>query len=125
MGDVYPSEQKVELIDFIISQLPENLSKGALACTGSQAVELALKTAILKTSVSNFIAFDGAYHGLDIGTLPFTHRSDFKAPFQGLIPHGLVSHLPFGCDPSHLSDTIYRLKNKGSDVAGIILEPIQ
>jgi 4-aminobutyrate aminotransferase-like enzyme len=82
MGDVYPSVAKVELIETLAGLLPKELSRIALALTGAQAVELAVKTAILATKRSGFIAFQGGYHGLDLGILPLTSREDFRAPFK-------------------------------------------
>jgi 4-aminobutyrate aminotransferase-like enzyme len=50
--------------------------------SGFEAVEAALKTAILATGRHGVIAFTGAYHGLGYGTLNATHREYFRKPFQ-------------------------------------------
>jgi len=50
--------------------------------SGFEAVESALKTAILATGKSGVIVFEGAYHGLGYGTLNTTHRDYFHSPFR-------------------------------------------
>src|SRR5882762_4021128 len=50
--------------------------------SGFEAVETALKTALLATGKAGVIAFEGAYHGLGYGALNATHRSHFKSPFR-------------------------------------------
>jgi len=50
--------------------------------SGFEAVEAALKTAVLATGKRGVIAFTGAYHGLGYGALNATHREHFRAPFR-------------------------------------------
>jgi 4-aminobutyrate aminotransferase-like enzyme len=50
--------------------------------SGFEAVEAALKTAMLATGKAGVIAFEGAYHGLGYGALNATHRSHFRSPFR-------------------------------------------
>ena len=50
--------------------------------SGFEAVEAALKTAILATGKRGLIAFEGAYHGLGYGALNATHRDFFRGPFR-------------------------------------------
>jgi 4-aminobutyrate aminotransferase-like enzyme len=50
--------------------------------SGFEAVEAALKTAMLATGRRGVIAFEGAYHGLGYGTLNATHRDFFRGPFR-------------------------------------------
>lgn len=126
MGDVYPSVQKVELLETLLRlckrQAP-NLSRISLALTGSQAVEIAVKTAILKTSRVGFISFDFSYHGVDLGVLPVTWRSDFKAPFKDFLPKSPTLSLPYNCSKEDLEQAFTTFgPNK---VAAVIVEPIQ
>ena len=120
MGDVYASKDKVELLEAMRSILPDHLEKGALAISGGQAVELAVKTSLL-SGKSKIISFQGSYHGLDLGILPVTSRNDFKSPFKSwLSDHHL--ELPFLCKKDLLIEAIESLD---ADVAGIIVEPVQ
>ena len=50
--------------------------------SGFEAVEAALKTAMLATGKHGVIAFKGAYHGLGYGALNATHRDFFRRPFR-------------------------------------------
>lgn len=50
--------------------------------SGFEAVEVALKTALLATGKRGVIAFEGAYHGLGYGALNTTHRAHFRGPFR-------------------------------------------
>jgi 4-aminobutyrate aminotransferase-like enzyme len=123
MGDVYPSEEKVLFLETLKSMLPESLSLGALALSGGQAVEIALKTAMLATKRSGFIVFDGAYHGLDLGVLALTSREDFRAPFKTWLAENNVIRLPYGASREQLLAAVGQLEPVG--LAAIIAEPIQ
>lgn len=125
MGDVYPSTKKVELMEALVGLLPPHLTKAALALTGGQAVELAVKTAILATQSTGFIVFQGAYHGLDLGLLPLVSREDFREPFASWQRLGNVVRLEYGCSAEELRACIKQLKDVGVGFAGIIAEPIQ
>ena len=95
MGDVYASKDKVELFEAMRSILPSHLKKGALAISGGQSVELAVKTSLL-SGKSTIISFKGSYHGLDLGILPVTSREDFKSPFSSWLSEHHIE-LPFLC----------------------------
>lgn len=127
MGDVYPSRSKIELLEFlnqVVGRSAPFLNKTALALTGSQAVELALKTAMLKTRRPNFISFDGSYHGVDLGVLPVTWRKDFRDPFSQYASLSRGTSLPFNCSLELVKETGHALATAGG-VAAIIVEPIQ
>ncbi len=69
--------------------------------SGFEAVEAALKTAILATGQRGVIAFEEAYHGLGYGALSATHREHFRAPFRSQLG-GFEHCVPFpGIDPDH------------------------
>lgn len=125
MGDVYPSIAKVELLETLAAALPPHLSKGALALSGGQAVELAVKTAQIATGAQGFISFHGSYHGLDLGILPLTSRRDFKDPFRGWLPEDRVTEMPFACELDAVRKAIQAQKAAGFGCAGVIVEPIQ
>ena len=81
LGDVHPNDVKVALAKRLSEITPGNLSQSIFSSTGFEAVESALKTAVMHTKKTGVIAFKGAYHGLGYGTLSVTHRADFKKPF--------------------------------------------
>lgn len=136
MGDVYPSVAKIELLDKLKQLLPAHFKKGGLALSGSQAVEFALKTAIISSKKSGFISFEGSYHGLDLGVLPVTSRSDFRSPFldwfsancqcgrrNSILANNI--ELPFECSRESLESAIDALEKIGLGCAAVIIEPVQ
>jgi 4-aminobutyrate aminotransferase/(S)-3-amino-2-methylpropionate transaminase len=127
MGDVHPTESKVELAKLLAEVTPGDLGHAIFGSSGSEAVEAAIKTAILSTGRKRFIAFEGGYHGLTLGALNMTHRSDFREPFESHL--GIeVGHVPYP-DPylRREEDCLPRLASELSrgDVAAVIVEPIQ
>lgn len=125
MGDVFPSIAKVRVIETLLSILPHHLSRVALALTGGQAVELAVKTSILATKANGFLVFDESYHGLDLGILPLTGLMNFKEPFLGFLPEGRVESVPFGGSVAVVRAACEKLARSPSGLAAIIVEPVQ
>lgn len=125
MGDVYPSIDKILLLEYLGQQLPAYLSRGALALSGGQAVEIAVKTAQIATKKSGFISFADSYHGLDLGVLPLTSRADFKGPFLEWMPSHLVSEVPYACPMTVLEEAIDTQTKAGFGTAAVIVEAVQ
>jgi acetylornithine/succinyldiaminopimelate/putrescine aminotransferase len=125
MGDVYASVDKIEFIHELAALYPHGPARVALALTGAQAVEIALKTAMLATKGSGFICFEGSYHGVELGVLPVTHRQDFRAPFKSWLRDESVEFVPFGCTTATLERAQRALQMRGFKLAGLIVEPIQ
>lgn len=112
MGDAFPDASRVALLEMLAART--GLAAGILGCSGSDAVEAALKTARLATGRDGVVAFTGGYHGLSHGALAVTaYRSDaFRAPFAGqLSPH--VRFAPFG-------DEVGSLEGVGAVVVEVI-----
>lgn len=93
MGDVHPPAIKVELMERLAGLAPWGGRWGearvVLASAGSEAVEIALKTALLATGRAGVVAFEGGYHGLTLGALASTARPYFRAPFEARLPEGV------------------------------------
>jgi 4-aminobutyrate aminotransferase-like enzyme len=127
MGDVHPARVKVELLEKLATLYPRGereaappAVRGVLSSSGSDAVETALKTAMLATGRAGVIAFEGAYHGLSFGALDPTHRRDFKEPFAARLP-GATWHARFG----DLEDFDRVARTHGDAIGAVIVEPIQ
>src|SRR5258706_8402712 len=121
MGDVHPSAVKVELLEALALRFPGGgPTRAVLGSSGSDAVEIALKTAALATGRAGVVAFAGGYHGLAIGALDATHRDDFRAPFAARLAHA-TAFARFGDanDVRRVADTCR------ADVGAVIVEPIQ
>ncbi len=87
MGDVHPHARKAGLARELSGLTFERWTgkqrgKVIFSNSGFEAVESALKTAMLATRRQGIIAFAGAYHGLGYGVLNATHREHFRAPFR-------------------------------------------
>jgi 4-aminobutyrate aminotransferase-like enzyme len=85
-----------------------------LGVTGEDAVEIALRTALLATGKPGIVAFEGAYHGTGLLALAATGFEHFREPFAAWLP-GPVYRRPFGEDPGALP----------ADAGCVIAEPVQ
>ena len=82
MGDVHPTASKVRLLETLAECSPYTAAKSILSLSGGEAVESAMKTAILATGRNRFISFQGGYHGLHMGPLTLNDRQTFTAGFE-------------------------------------------
>lgn len=139
LGDLHPHATREKLARRL-SRLGGRLSKVLLASTGSDAVDLALKTAALATGRRRVVAFQGAYHGQSGAALEVTH---FPAPPPLLMPPGPARaiHIPYpdsyrcplkrscgGCDLACFEEGWKEVERAcdGPDPPGaVIVEPIQ
>ncbi len=96
LGDAFPGRVRIELSRELARLLPGDLSQVIFASGGAEAVDAALKTAVIATGRSRIVAFEGGYHGLTLGVLPMSHyRPGFRAPFEG-VTGDFVEFRPYG-----------------------------
>jgi|SRR5688572_16186691 len=129
LGDVYPPEPKVRLLERLAAIAPGAIQVGILGSAGAEAVEAALKTAVLRTGRTGIIAFEGAYHGLTYGALATTHRPDFRTPFQPQLFAGVrFAPYPAGEDAGAALAAVRSLTAAAESTAhplgAVIVEPI-
>ena len=140
MGDVHPAQAKIALLEALQAAAPGDLGHAVLCTGGSEAVEVALKTALIATGKPGVIAFTGAYHGLGHGALDATSRRDFRAPFgQQLarnvawVPFPQTSAPPVGVAPEavaahvlqRIDDAVAHPAHGGLAIGAVLLEPLQ
>jgi 4-aminobutyrate aminotransferase-like enzyme len=151
MGDVHPHARKAQLARELSRITFERWSRDTHHATritgktifsnsGFEAVESALKTAILATGKRGVIAFEGAYHGLGYGALNVTHRNFFRGPFHyQLREFGHFVPFPAGDDIRSLKEPKNGPRYLGSHdiekrirrifrherVGAILVEPVQ
>ncbi len=151
MGDVHPTREKVELCRRLSAITFERWGAGEartlLGCSGSDAVEAALKTALLHRGRPGIISFTGGYHGLGHGALaagglPYfqTPFASQLAPFAVTLPYPSCRRCPFDCrDASRLGtpfpacspaclDTLRREIDatiRQHPIGAILVEPVQ
>src|SRR5437867_12923926 len=85
-----------------------------LGVTGEDAVEIALRTALLATGRPGIVAFDGAYHGTGLLALAATGLERFGEPLAAWLPWP-VHRRSYGEDPGVLP----------ADGGVVIVEPVQ
>jgi 4-aminobutyrate aminotransferase-like enzyme len=160
MGDVHPHALKAQLarelsrITFerwegkseIRSPKSEVAGRGTAGATGKvifcnsgfEAVEAALKTAMLATGKPGVVAFEGAYHGLGYGALNVTQRAHFRSPFRRqlrefahfvLFPEaGQVSRetpIPSAANAFKTLERNIRRLFRRESIGAVLVEPIQ
>jgi acetylornithine/succinyldiaminopimelate/putrescine aminotransferase/predicted amino acid dehydrogenase len=86
--------------------------------SGAEAVEAAMKHAILETGSRTFIALEKGFHGKTLGAVQLTSNPDYREPF---LIDGVTVHRVRLNDIAHLEQTFART----GSIAGLIFEPIQ
>ncbi|MBV8489818.1 MAG: aspartate aminotransferase family protein [Candidatus Eremiobacteraeota bacterium] len=128
MGDVFPTEIRTRLLQRLPQRLPSGLEVAFLASTGSEAVEAAIKTAVLVTGKTRFASFRNAYHGLSMGALSVSGIARFRDPFAAALGPPAVE-LPYPRDGTIDARTaLARIRSElsaHSDLAAVVVEPIQ
>jgi 4-aminobutyrate aminotransferase-like enzyme len=132
MGDVHPHAPKAELARELSQITFERWSGGRFSGktifnnSGFEAVEAALKTALLGTGRRGIVAFTGGYHGLGYGALNATHRPFFRAPFQSQLGR-FGRFAPFPKCNEDLPPLRARLRKllAGQRCGAVVVEPIQ
>jgi 4-aminobutyrate aminotransferase/(S)-3-amino-2-methylpropionate transaminase len=140
MGDVHPPAIKVDLLRALAEVAPVGLTKSVLASSGAEAVEAALKTAMMATGKPRVLAFHGSYHGLTYRALSVSGREDFRAPFAAqldsaavFVPFPYAYRSAFAGDADEVGAATLRyiehvLDTPGSAAEGIgaiLVEPVQ
>jgi len=131
MGDVHPTPLKAELCERLSALTFERWGAGRgktiLGNSGFEAVEAALKTALLHSGKPDVIAFQGAYHGLGYGALAVAGTPYFREPFRAQLAE-FAALLPF---PKGSSGDLEKLAAEiertiaAREIGAILVEPIQ
>jgi 4-aminobutyrate aminotransferase-like enzyme len=127
MGDVHPTEVRVRLLARLAELAPGELEKTYLATSGAEAVEFALKTALLATGKPRVLAYHAAYHGLSLGALDVVGIEKFRTPFAPLVADR-ATFVPFPGAGTRVDDAIGVARDAlASDpqIGAVIVEPVQ
>ena len=116
ISNLYSTRPQTELSDRLAG-----LTGGMLSFftnSGAEAIECALKLARKRggPSRTRIVAAEGAFHGRTFGALSATGQPKKKESFEPLLPG--FTHVPYD-DAAALAAAM------GSDVAAVVLEPIQ
>jgi len=113
---VFSTDAMEEAVKLLEKILPKHLTYFYMLNSGSEAVELALKTARKVTGRKKFISFINAFHGRTMGALGATWNPKYR---EGYDPFPWeVEFLPYN-DPEAVEHAV------DDDVAGVIVEPVQ
>lgn len=119
LGDVAGHPLRIELADRLRSAAPIDQAQVYYAVSGADAIEIALKTALLASQRPGILAFDPSYHGLTLGALAATSRSHFRRPFAPYL-HPHLARLPFACDLAAIDELLRRDRQIGC----ALVEPV-
>ncbi|MSP56510.1 MAG: aspartate aminotransferase family protein, partial [Myxococcales bacterium] len=117
-SNLTPHPLRAAACRMLVDLAPANLTKAFLTNSGAEANETALKLARHHTGRTEVIAFEGSFHGRTAATLAVTWNPKYRnyaAP-----GFGHTRFLPFGAVPGANG-----IPEIGSDVAAVIIEPIQ
>lgn len=130
MGDVHPHARKAELARELsrvtFERWGKKTGKTIFCNSGFEAVEAALKTALLATGRHGVVAFAGGYHGLGYGTLNVTHRDFFRRPFHPQL-RDFGNFASFPKKRSDLATVEFQIRNffRRGRIGAILVEPLQ
>jgi 4-aminobutyrate aminotransferase-like enzyme len=130
MGDVHPHALKArlarELSLITFERWGKKSGKVIFSNSGFEAVESALKTAVLATKKNGIIVFEGAYHGLGYGALNATHREHFRSPFRSqLREFGKFVKFPTKREQLAAIEKHIRQIFRQKKIGAILVEPVQ
>lgn len=124
LGDLHPSDAKIALLETLAELAPWPDARVVLSLSGSDAVETAIKTAVLATGRPGVLAFEGGYHGLSHGPLAACgYAPAFRLPFAAqLSPHVRFA----GWHEQDLDAMLASVDAAWTDDLGaVLLEPMQ
>lgn len=127
----YLTESVVRYSERLLALFPPDLSKVVYTCTGSEAVDLALRTARYETGARGIICTSHAYHGV---TAAAAEISPSLGPNNPIPPHVVLVDAPdfYREDPREAGEAfvervraaIATLNHRGVGLAGMIVDSV-
>lgn len=115
-AEAFYNDKRATLMAKLVEIAPPGLERVFLCNSGTEAVEGAIKIARLITGRKQIISAMRGFHGRTMGALSATWRSEYRKPFEPLVP-GFVA-VPYNDLPA-------LEKALNSDTAAVILEVVQ
>jgi putrescine aminotransferase len=113
---IFLNRRQADLAELLAEILPGRLQYSFFCCSGTEAVEGALKLARVCTGRIEIVSAERAFHGKTMGSLSASGREVHKKPFEPLLAG--FQQVPFG-DAAAMEAAITER------TAAVILEPIQ
>jgi 4-aminobutyrate aminotransferase/(S)-3-amino-2-methylpropionate transaminase len=126
LGDVHPSERKLELLERLAGLHPGGDARVVLGQSGADAVTTALKTALLYTGRPGVVAFGGAYHGLSYGPLAACGlRASYREPFRAQL-NPAVEFVDYPTNAEQVASALGSVEQAlaRGDVGAVLVEPV-
>ncbi len=126
LGDLYPSDAKVGLVERLSRLHPSEGAQVILGQSGSDAVTIALKTACLATGRPGVVAFGEGYHGLGYGPLAVSgFRPSYREPFREQL-NAHVWFVPYPATDEELGPALEAVRTAlaTGTVGAILVEPV-
>ncbi|MFN7932211.1 MAG: aminotransferase class III-fold pyridoxal phosphate-dependent enzyme [Bryobacteraceae bacterium] len=139
MAGIFPHEKYATLLARIARHFGRSAQpEVALATSGAEAIEIALKLAYRVTGAAGILTFAGGFHGQTLGTLKICGHNPLRNPFVEILGSS-VTHLPYpnpfrpisrSADPLDLALTLVEAALAGTrsgqaPVGAIVVEPMQ
>ena len=112
----FTNDKRAEASHELVKRCGPTFSQAYWYNSGAEAIEAALKFAVLKTNKKRFIVCDHGYHGKTLGALSATAGEKYKKSFEPLLWEFVT--VPFN-DPTALERAMT------DETAAFIVEPIQ
>jgi len=124
LSDLFSNFYRVKLAEKICNLIGKDY-EAIFLNTGSEAIEIAIKTAYLYTKKEYIISFKNSYHGLTGLSLSITDR--FQKKFFLPFLYKKIKTLPFPENENQAERIIYKIKKiiREFPVFTVIVEPIQ
>ena len=120
MGDAFPDATRIALLQALAAAAPGDLEQAILGLSGADAIDAAVKTAVLATGRTGVLTFSGSYHGLSLGATPLgAYKPAFADPFREIL-HPDVHHAAYGAPASEL-----RALLETGRIGLVLVEPVQ
>lgn len=131
----FTTEIKVKFLEKLASVTPGNLNSIQMYCSGTGAVEAAMRAARAHTGKYEFFSFYGDFHGKTMSAVSLTEVANYtsgpRAVGHHLAPNGHCYHCHYDktypeCNLFCVDALEKQILMEGTgNVAGVVLEPIQ
>jgi acetylornithine/LysW-gamma-L-lysine aminotransferase len=115
--EIFYNTQRAALYERLAQIIPGDINRFFLCNSGAEAIEGALKAAILFTGRHEIIATRRAFHGRTLGALSLTWNPKYREPFTA-ISNPAVSHINY-------NDLDAARAAINSDTAAVVVESVQ
>ncbi len=115
--EIFYNDRRAQLYELLASLTPADLNRFFLCNSGTEAIEGAIKAAVLLTGRSGIVAAKRGFHGRTLGALALTWNSKYREPFAALTSD-TVTHITYN-DLSAADEAITQ------GTAAVVVEAVQ